>query len=156
MGNYKYAFYTDRIYQAVFLEKSKEYRKILELSAQDKMRDTLYAEILTLIAAFEAGLAHEMKKHYDAHQCQKMKPQQLNQLFDEFVSHPMWQPQIEMARTQMASRDYGLRQVIHDNLQHYVTSLSSDEFKRFLGDSSKTVQARIDEHIDVFKRLKDR
>lgn len=156
MGNYKYAVYTDKIYQAIFLEKAKEYKKILELSAKDKIRDTMYAEILTLVSSFEMGIAHEMKKYCEAQQCQKMKPKELNALFDEFAAHPMWQPQIEMARKQMASRDYGLRQVIHDNLEDYISSLSSDDFKRFLGEGSKTIQERIDEHIDVFKRLKDR
>lgn len=156
MGNYKYAVYTDKIYQAIFLEKAKEYKKILQLNTNESVRDTLYADILSLISSFETGIAYEMKKEFVAKREQKLTPKELNILFDNFAQHPMWKPQVEMARTRMASRDYGLRQVIHENLEEYITSLSSDEFKRFLGDGSKTIQERIEENIDVFQRLKDR
>lgn len=156
MGNYKYAVYTDKIYQAIFLEKAKEYKKILQLNEKEKIRDTLYADILSLISSFEAGIAYEMKKQFENNGNQKLTPKALNTLFEQFAQHPMWKPQLEMARTRMASRDYGLRQVIHDNLEHYITSLSSDEFQRFLGEGSKTIQERIEENIEVFKRLKDR
>ena len=40
---YKYAQVTDLIYEAVFGEKAKEYRKILRLAPKDNVRQTLYA-----------------------------------------------------------------------------------------------------------------
>ena len=42
MGKYKYAKYTDKIYQIVFLENAKEYKKIRDLKEKDRLRDTLY------------------------------------------------------------------------------------------------------------------
>jgi len=61
MGNYKYALYTDKIYEFIFKEKDKEYKEILRLGDNDNIRETMYAEVLDLIASFEAGLAYEMK-----------------------------------------------------------------------------------------------
>ena len=56
----------------------------------------------------------------------------------------------------MASRDYGLRNIIHERLEPYISSLSIDDYERFLGDKSKVLIERIEENIDVFKRLKNR
>jgi hypothetical protein len=156
MGNYKYAVYTDKIYEAIFKEKAQEYREILKLEASDKSRDTMYSEILTLIAAFETGLAHEMQQAFENNNRQKITPATLNALFLTFSSHPLWLPQIKAVREKMACRDYALRQVIHNKLEGYLNSLGNKEFERFLGDSSKTIQERIEENLDVFKRLKDR
>ncbi len=50
MGNYKYALYTDNIYEYIFKEKAKEYRDILKLKENDNIRVTMYAEVLDLIA----------------------------------------------------------------------------------------------------------
>ena len=54
-GNFKYATYTDKIYQSIFREKASEYRKILKLESKDKTRDTFYSEILDLIASYECS-----------------------------------------------------------------------------------------------------
>jgi hypothetical protein len=54
---YKYAYFTDLIYVSIFKEKAKEYKKILDLKAGDKARETFYSEILDIIAAYESGLA---------------------------------------------------------------------------------------------------
>ena len=56
----------------------------------------------------------------------------------------------------MATRDYGFRDVVHHRLENYIQSISPSDYKKFLGDQSKTLQERIDENIDIFKRLKDR
>lgn len=156
MGNYKYALYTDKIYQAIFKEKAKEYREVLRLESSDIARDTMYSEILNLIAAFETGLAEQMKQAFELNGFQKISPEQLDRLFDSFSQQALFIPMIEAARINMASRDYGLRQVIHENLEEYINHLSISEFERFLGDKSKTMAQRIEENIDVFKRLKDR
>ncbi len=42
---YKYATYTDKIYRSIFKEKASEYKKILQLKASDKVRDTFYSDI---------------------------------------------------------------------------------------------------------------
>ncbi len=51
LGNFKYPLYTDRVYVSIFKEKAHEYRAILKLKEHDKIRDTLYTEILDLVAA---------------------------------------------------------------------------------------------------------
>ena len=61
-NRYKYAYFTDMIYVSIFREKAKEYKKILDLKASDKVRDTFYTEILDIIAAYESGLAEEIKR----------------------------------------------------------------------------------------------
>lgn len=155
MGNYKYAYYTDKIYSAIFNEKSKEYKQILQLEKKENLRDTMYAEILNLIASFETGLSHEIQRKSEA-LGRKLQPHEVDEIFAEFETHPLHKPHIEAARVKMASRDYGFRQVIHDNLANYIQCVSNTDFDRFLGESSKSLEERIDENIEVFKRLKDR
>lgn len=158
MGPYKYAVYTDAIYKAIFKENSKEYRAILKLEDTDNPRDTMYAEVLKLIASFEIGIADEMRERSEE-LGRKLTPSELNVLIMRFASKRQWIPQIEDACTKMASRDYGLRNVIHQRLQNYIGSLSKDDYQRFLGDKSKSVIERVIENpelLEVFKRLKDR
>ena len=59
---YKYAHFTDLIYVSIFKEKAKEYKKILDLKATDKVRDTFYSEILDIVAAYESGLAEALRQ----------------------------------------------------------------------------------------------
>lgn len=155
LGAFKYSYYTDRIYEAIFKEKSEEYKRILKLEAKDNVRDTMYAEVLKLIASFETGLAHEMKLLSEK-EGRKISKLEMDKLLISFAIHPLFKPLVDDARTKMATRDYGFRRVLHDNLEQYIDTVSKKDFERFLGDKSKTLEDRIDENIDVFKRLKDR
>jgi hypothetical protein len=158
MGNYKYAVYTDAIYKTIFLEKASEYKVILKLKEKENMRDTLYSEVLRLIASFEVGIADSMKSKFEKLK-RKLHPIELDELIDEFSKQRFWIPQIEDARSKMASRDYGLRNIIHERLKPYINSLSAEDYDKFLGDKSKDLLQRVIENpdlLDVFKRLKDR
>lgn len=158
MGPMKYSIYTDAIYNAIFIENTKEYKAILKLEAKDNLRDTMYAEVLKLIASFEIGIADEMQEKAEE-LGRKLKPSELNLLIDRFAKKRLWIPQIEDARSKMASRDYGLRNIIHQRLQNYIGALSKEDCNRFLGDRSKDLIDRVLENpdlIEVFKRLKDR
>jgi hypothetical protein len=155
MGNYKYSLFTDAIYKAIFRGDALEYKQILQLKEQENERHTMYAEVLTLIASFETGIAHEMKKKSNE-LSRKLTASELSTLITEFSKHPLYFPLIEEARNKMASRDYGFRRIIHDKLQPYIKSISLEDFERFLGDKSKELGDRIQENIEVFKRLKDR
>lgn len=158
MGNYKYAVYTDAIYKAIFLEKSNEYRAILKLEDSENVRDTMYSEVLRLIASFEIGIADLMKQKSEELN-RKLQPSELNQIIDSFAKQRAWIPQIEDARNKMASRDYGLRNIIHERLKPYINSLSASDYDKFLGDKSRDLLQRVIENpelLDVFKRLKDR
>ncbi|MGE9715180.1 DNA-binding protein, partial [Escherichia coli] len=62
-GNqWKYSKLTNSVYQAIFHENAAEYRDVLKLHQKDKIRDTMYSEVLTLISSFEVGLAHEIEQ----------------------------------------------------------------------------------------------
>ncbi len=155
MGNFKYALFTDKIYQAIFKEKNKEYKKILQLEDKENPRDTMYAEVLTIISSFETGLAHEMEKNYNKIG-RKLTPQEMEGLLESFSSHPLFKPLIEEACIKMATRDYGFRNIVHENLKSYIQSVPQSEFERFLGEKSKTLEERLEENKEVFIRLKDR
>jgi rRNA maturation endonuclease Nob1 len=72
----------------------------------------MYAEVLKLIASFEVGIADEMKEKAES-LGRKLTPSELNVLIMRFSAKRQWIPQIEDACTKMASRDYGLSNVIH-------------------------------------------
>ncbi|WP_333888576.1 DNA-binding protein [Sphingobacterium siyangense] len=155
MGNAKYKLYTDAIYQAIFKEKASEYKELLQLDEKDNARETMYAEVLKLIASFEIGIADEMKEAYDS-LGRQLEPTELNVLIHRFVNRRHWEPQLEDTRVKMASRDYGFRDVVHKKLESYIDSISPDDYQKFLGEQSKSLQEQIDENIEVFKRLKER
>ncbi len=158
MGNYKYSMYTDKIYETIFHENSKEYKQILQLEEKEKPRDTMYSEVLKLIASFEIGIADEMKKKFDSIN-RKLTSKELDTIIIEFSNNRFWIPQLEDVRTKMACRDYGFRNIIHERLKPYINSLNSEDYNRFLGEKSKSLIDRVMEDeqlLDVFKRLKDR
>ena len=155
MGNYKYPAYTDKIYISIFKENAKEYRKILRLHTKDKVRDTMYSEVLDLVASYEYGFAKTLEEAF------KKKGAMLNnwevdQLFHEFESQAHWKPLVERARNKMASRDLAFRDALHLQLKEYITPLEAAEFERFLGEKSKELVERLEDAKDVFKRLKER
>lgn len=158
MGNYKYAVYTDSIYEAIFHENSKEYKQILQLEEKENPRDTMYSEVLKLIASFEIGIADEMKAKSEISN-RKLLPKELDKLILDFANQRFWTPQLEDVRTKMACRDYGLRNIIHERLKPYINTLNSEEYNRFLGEKSKSLIDRVMEDeqlLEIFKRLKDR
>lgn len=155
MGIARYPIYTDKIYNSIFKEKAQEYKQVLDLKREENVRDTMYSEVLTTISMYETGLANEIKKKAQLLN-KKLSPREVDELFIEFESNPIWMPQLEMVRTQMASRDYGLRSKLHPKLADYINPLNKEEFERFLGEKSKELAKRIEENQEVFKRLKDK
>ncbi|MEI6767286.1 MAG: DNA-binding protein [Bacteroidota bacterium] len=153
LGNYKYSLYTDRIYQAIFRENAKEYKQILKLSDNENARDTMYAEVLKLIASFEVGIAFEIQKKYKE-LGRKLQPQEVDQIVKDFADHPAQLPHIEDARIKMASRDNFFRDTFHHQLQEYIKSVTPADFEKFLGDRSVDFEKQLKEAEDVFKRLK--
>lgn len=154
MGKAKYGLYTDKIYQSIFREKSKEYRQILKLSEKERIRNTFYSEILTLISSYECGLASMIKEQ--AEQLgRKLNNWELSDLFEAFEKLPMWKPLIISARTKMASRDMALRDAFHYQLQEYIKPLENAEYERFLGSAGEELERLMSENQDVLKRLKE-
>ena len=155
MGNFKYAVYTDKIYASIFKEHAKEYRKILKLSEQENVRDTMYAEILDLIASYENGLCDVLKNEFTK-RGRQLYASEVDSIFTQFEAQALLKPLIDKARMKMASRDLAFRDALHDQLSNYITPLQRDDYERFLGDKSKALEARLQEAKDVMRRLKDR
>lgn len=88
MGNSKYAIYTDKIYQSIFKEKAQEYKQILHLSQKDNARDTMYSEVLDLIASYECGLAAMIKDQSEQLR-RKLNNWELSDLFTAFETLPL-------------------------------------------------------------------
>ena len=154
MGNYKYAVYTDTIYEAIFKEKAKEYKKILKLKEKKKLRETLYVEVLDLIASFEVGLAYELKKESEKIG-EKLHPHEVDQIFSIFAKHPSHSPLVDKARIKMASKDLHFRDAFHKKLEHYIQAVPKEDFDRLIGEQSMDFDKQLEQAKDVFKRLRD-
>ncbi len=152
---YKYAHFTDMIYVSIFREKAKEYKKILDLKANDKARDTFYSEILDIIAAYESGLAEEIKSKYEelGH---VLSRKEAEDLFLKFESMSLWKPLIQRGRVKMASRDMALRDAFHYQLSEYIKPLDKDEYQKFLGVAGEELDKLMQENQGVLRRLKER
>jgi len=155
MDQFKYAIFTDMIYQSIFKENAKEYRNILKLKKNDKIRDSFYWEILELVVMYDCGLANLIRKKY-VELGRMLNNWEVRQLFKDFEELPHWKPLIKSARTKMASRDMALRDVFHQQLELYVKPLDKAEYEKFLGTESEQVAKLMDENRDVLKRLKER
>lgn len=156
-NKWKYAQFTDAVYQSIFHENAKEYKQILNLKAKDSARDTMYSEVLDLVAAYENGFAEFLyKKKNDAGK--KLTMGEAILAFDEFEKfhEAAFRPLLEKVRTLMASRDMVFRDALHEKLKNYVTHLTTVEFEKFLGEKSMALEERLKENIDIFKRLKER
>ena len=131
-NRYKYAHFTDLIYVSIFREKAAEYKKILDLKANDKVRDTFYSEILDIIAAYESGLAEAIEKEYErlGH---ILSFEEVEALFKTFEEMALWKPLIQRGRVKMASRDMALRDAFHYQLAEYIKPLDQEEYQKFLG-----------------------
>ncbi|MCH8568328.1 MAG: hypothetical protein LAT67_08700 [Balneolales bacterium] len=155
MGNFKYPMYTNKIYESIFKENANEYRKILRLEQKDNVRDTFYSEVLDIIAAYENGLAEEIKK-VSTEKGRYLQSYEVDAIFDLFQNQPLWEPLIEKARVKMASRDLAFREALHLQLKDYIVPLEKSEFERFIGEKSKDLEKRLRDAQDVLKRLKER
>ncbi len=154
-GKYKYARYTDKIYESIFRENTKEYKVILNLNSKDKVRDTFYSEVLDLISSYEGGFSEVLKNEY-LKKGSRLEYYEVDKLFDEFSNQKLYEPLKNKARNKMASRDLAFRDALHLRLTEYISPLDKKEFERFLGLKSQELLDRMKESEEVFKRLKER
>ena len=150
---FKYANITDLIYKAVFNENAKEYKKILKLDSKDNPRHTMYAEVLLVISSFENGVGYEIKKQFDEKK-RKLTIDEVKAIINNLLNHPAQAPYLHEARSKMASRDFGFRDVYHGNIAEYLRAVSPEEFERFIGSQSIDFDSILEENKDVLKRLK--
>ena len=154
-NRFKYSHFTDMIYVSIFKEKASEYKKILDLKATDKVRDTFYSEILDIIAAYESGLAEAIvKKSKDLQR--PLSVAETECLFKEFENLALWKPLIQRGRVKMASRDMALRDAFHYQLAEYIKPLDAEEYQKFLGVAGDELERLMLENQEVLKRLKER
>ena len=149
---FKYSTIMDMIYKAVFCEKAKEYKKLLELSEKDNLRRTLYAEVLVSVSAFENHVAETIKAK--AKEVGTISVSEVGDIIKELSDMPFVKPIIEDARTKMASRDFALRDVYHDNIAEYLKAVSPEEYEKFIGSQSVDFDHLLDENKAVLDRLK--
>lgn len=151
---YKYAQITDFIYQAVFKEKAKEYKKILRLDDKDNARRTMYAEVLIVVSSFENGVGAAIRQRYKEKGGARLSVGEVREITDSLASSPMQKPYIEDARRKMASRDYGLRDAYHSNIGGYLRAVMPEEYERFIGEQSVDFDRILADNRDVLIRLK--
>lgn len=156
-NNFKYSQLTDKVYKSIFKENASEYKKILRLNSKQSVRSTFYTEILRIISDYENAFALELED------CFKKKERKLNlteahSLFSDFSKRAerMMSASLQDARSKMASRDLVFRDALHEKLEDYIKEVSEEDFEKFLGEQSMTIEQRLEENKDVFKRLKDR
>lgn len=151
---YKYAQITDMVYKAVFREKAKEYKKLLDLSKKDNLRRTLYAEVLKAVSSFENGAAFEIKKKGE--ESGLLTVDDVEIIIMGLAQHPLMEPIIYDARQKMASRDLAFRDVFHGNIAEYLKAVTPEEFDKFIGSKSLDFDAimALPENQEVLKILK--
>ena len=157
VNKWTYARFTNLIYQSIFHENATEYKKVLNLATKTNIRETLYSEVLNLIASYESGIAHELAQASNK-LGRKLSQKEAEGLFASFESHPLFKPLILDARTKMASRDLCFRDALHEKLEAYIQSVPEADFDRFLGEKSRALEEQLSdpETLAVLKRLKDR
>ncbi|MDP2547123.1 DNA-binding protein [Oceanobacter sp. 4_MG-2023] len=157
VNKWTYARFTNLIYQSIFHENATEYKKVLNLATKTNIRETLYSEVLNLIASYESGIAHELEQASNK-LGRKLSQKEAEGLFASFESHPLFKPLILDARTKMASRDLCFRDALHEKLEAYIQSVPEADFDRFLGEKSRSLEEQLSdpETLAVLKRLKDR
>lgn len=130
-----YGTYTDILYQFLFAERAKEYRRLLKLAKKDFTRNTMYEEVLFVIGSFETGLAGELEK-----ECNKkgksLSQQEFINIFNQFSSTQNWAAYQKRVRKIMATYDEELRNIKHPKLIDYKKEFTGEDIKRLLGNKN--------------------
>lgn len=127
-----YGTYTDMLYNFLFLEKAKEYRKLLDLAKKDFTRNYMYEEILLIIGAFETGLAGEIEKEFKKIGRMLTQREFINK-FNDYSSQKNWLVYQKRARSVMATYDEELRSIKHPKLIDYKKEFSQEDIQKLLG-----------------------
>lgn len=127
-----YGTYTDMLYNFLFLERAKEYRKLLDLAKKDFTRNYMYEEILLIIGAFETGLAGEIEKEFKK-LGRMLTRSEFVKKFSEFSSTKNWLVYQKRARNIMATYDAELRNIKHPKLIDYKKEFSQEDIQKLIG-----------------------
>lgn len=127
-----YGTYTDMLYNFLFLERAKEYRKLLNLVKKDLTRNSMYEEIILIIGAFETGLAGEIEKRFKK-LGRMLTQKEFEKVFKEFSAQRNWLVYQKRARNIMATYDEELRKIKHPKLIDYRKEFSQEDIQKLLG-----------------------
>lgn len=127
-----YGTYTDMLYNFLFLERAKEYRKLLKLVKKDLTRNSMYEEIVLIIGAFETGLAGEVEKKFKK-LGRLLTQKEFEKIFNDFSSQRNWLVYQKRARNIMATYDEELRKIKHPKLIDYRKEFSQEDIQKLLG-----------------------
>ena len=127
-----YGTYTDMLYNFLFLERAKEYRKLLNLVKKDLTRNSMYEEILLTVGAFESGLSGEIEKEFKK-LGRVLTKNEFVKKFNEFASQKNWLVYQKRARNIMATYDEELRSIKHPKLIDYKKEFSQEDIQKLIG-----------------------
>ncbi len=130
MGNTKYPYFNDKIYNFLFLERYKEYKELLNLDPKENATKSHYSEVLTTISTFEVDFAEEITNKAKSLE-HKISKAEVDSIFNNLILKRRWHPLLGFARSIIASRDYAFKDVVHPNLEEYKKPCTVDEFKTF-------------------------
>ena len=102
--------------------------------------------------AFENQVAEMIKSK--AKEMGPISVEEVGQFIKELSVMPFVKPILEDARTKMASRDFALRDVYHNNIAEYLKAVSPEEYEKFIGSQSVDFDHLLDENKEVLDRLK--
>jgi phage anti-repressor protein len=126
-----YGTYTDMLYDFLFLEKAKEYRKLLNLVKEDLNRNSMYEEILLIIGAFETGLSGKIENKYKELK-RTLTAEEFIKTFIKFSSQKNWKVYQKRARNIMATYDAELRNIKHPKLIDYKKEFNHEDIQKLL------------------------
>ena len=115
----------------------------------------MYAEVLRVISSFENGVGSAIREKYKETGT-ALSMQDVQDLISKQAASAAMLPFLYDARQKMASRDFGLRDVYHENISGYLKALSPEEFEKFIGSESLDLEKLLDndENRSVLNRLK--
>ena len=119
------------LYDFLFMEKAKEYRKLLNLVKKDFTRNTMYEEILLIIGAFESGLAGEVEKEFKK-LSRMLTKNEFTKVFQEFSAQKNWLVYQKRARNIMSTYDEELRNIKHPKLVGYRREFSQEDIQKLI------------------------
>jgi len=119
------------LYGFMFLERAREYRKLLNLARKDLTRNSMYEEIVLIIGAFETGLAGEVEKEFKK-LGRMLTQKEFEKIFREFSSQRNWSVYQKRVRNIMATYDEELRRIKHPKLIDYRKEFSQEDIERLL------------------------
>lgn len=131
VGEKNYGTYTNMLYDFLFLEKAKEYRKLLNLVKKDLTRNSMYEEILLIIGAFETGLSGEVENKYKKLKRMLTKEEFMG-VFNKFAAQKNWKVYQKRARNIMATYDEELRNIKHPKLIDYKKEFNQEDIQKLL------------------------